>query len=162
MSSPCRISSVISNTDVTWRGLWHHHSCLMCVHGAIAITCHWCLTCQVCMPLMVVFTSRTYTSLRPLTVWWLYTGASKKLRWRGSVYISSIHVVFMCLLDGYLLMVAFTSKTYPQFYRIGGLDTFVFLLAFRLWNVIGFWHWYCHVRNSTIHQIAEKSSSDLS
>jgi hypothetical protein len=68
--------------------------------------------------------------------------SEEKMRQRGRVYANDIshikyYCCFMCLLDGYLLMVAFMSKAYPRFYRIGGLDIF-FLLAFTLPNVIGF------------------------
>jgi hypothetical protein len=69
----------------------------------------------------------------------------EKMRQRGRVYADDIShtkymCCFMCLVSGYLLMVIFTSKTYPRFYRIGGLDTFVFLIVSRLPNVIGFVH----------------------
>jgi hypothetical protein len=147
MPSPCRISSVlISSTDVTWRELWHDHSSHACswhhsdnmplmshtssIHptdGCLHVkNLHITETTDCCLVAIYRSEDKNEAEGKGVCQWYITCQAFR--------------VVFMSVLDRYLLIVAFMSKIYSRFYRIGGLDTFVFLLAFRLPNVIGFWH----------------------
>jgi hypothetical protein len=124
---PFKIISIPTarSNESSWTNTWHarHHwhvitlSHLKCylLHTCnmewvmappfISRACSWCHSDN--MPLMVVFTSRTYTSLKPLTVWWLYTEVRKKMRQRGMVYCNDltcqVFVLFLgvCLMDIY-------------------------------------------------------------